>query len=238
MGRLNRVLFGWANYFCLGRASPAYAAIDAHATKRLRQRLCRKHKVEYGGVRALPGREAVAGLRLGTPEGAEAQLRVSEGMVSNESRVREIRTLGSMSGERNVVKVGNHAPARWRKPPTNCDSLYPRQARLSSTLLWAVAAVASRNGPETQGFGVRGTLSGEWQPASASERVNHSGRWQRERECQAGLMGYRWAPSEAPRRRGPDPALPAHLPRDSDRIPSRGTPRSHHPHPRPRARNP
>jgi len=97
--RLNRVLLGWANHFCLGRASPAYAAIDAHATKRLRQRLCRKHKVKYGGVRALPGREAVAGLRFGTPECAEARLRVSEGMVSNESRVREIRTLGSTSGE-------------------------------------------------------------------------------------------------------------------------------------------
>ena len=100
VGRLNRVLLGWANYFCLGQAIPAYAAIDAHATKRLRQWLCRKHKVKYGGVRALPGREAVAGQRLGTPACAEAQLRVSEGMISNESRVREIRTLGSMSGER------------------------------------------------------------------------------------------------------------------------------------------
>ena len=50
--------------------------------------------------RALPGRGAVAGLRLGRPEGAAAQLRVSEGMISNESRMREIRTLGSMSGER------------------------------------------------------------------------------------------------------------------------------------------
>ena len=45
---LNRVLLGWANYFRLGQASPAYRAIDAHATKRLRQWLCRKHKVESG----------------------------------------------------------------------------------------------------------------------------------------------------------------------------------------------
>ena len=37
---------------------------------------------------------------------------------------------------------------------------------------------------------------------------------------------------------GPDPALPSHLPRDSDRIPSRGTPRTHRPHPRSRDRNP
>ena len=98
--RLNRVLLGWANYFCLGQASPAYAAVDAHASKRLRQCLCRKHKVKDGGELALPGREAVGGSRLGTPECAKAQFRVSEGMVSNESRVREIRTLGSTSGER------------------------------------------------------------------------------------------------------------------------------------------
>lgn len=45
---LNRVLLGWWNYFRLGQASPAYRAIDAHATKRLRQWLCRKHKVESG----------------------------------------------------------------------------------------------------------------------------------------------------------------------------------------------
>ena len=55
---------------------------------------------EVREIRALPGREAAGGLRLDTPEGAEAQLRVSEGMISNESRVREIRTLGSTSGER------------------------------------------------------------------------------------------------------------------------------------------
>ena len=47
-GRLNRVPFGWANYFCLGQASPAYAAIDAHTSKRLRRWLCRKHKVKSG----------------------------------------------------------------------------------------------------------------------------------------------------------------------------------------------
>jgi len=42
----------------------------------------------------------------------------------------------------------------------------------------------------------------------------------------------------APRRRGLDPAHPAHLSKDSDRVTSRGTLRSHHPHPCPRARNP
>ena len=46
--RLNRVLLGWANYFQLGQVSPAYRAVDEHATKRLRQWLCRKHKVRSG----------------------------------------------------------------------------------------------------------------------------------------------------------------------------------------------
>ena len=46
--RLNRVTEGWANYFQLGQVSPAYRAVDAHAIRRLRQWLCRKHKVRAG----------------------------------------------------------------------------------------------------------------------------------------------------------------------------------------------
>ena len=45
---LNRKISGWAQYFCLGQVTPAYSAIDAHVTKRLRQWLCRKHKVRSG----------------------------------------------------------------------------------------------------------------------------------------------------------------------------------------------
>ena len=48
VARLNRLLTGWANYFNLGQVSPAYAAVDRHATRRLRQWLCRKHKVRSG----------------------------------------------------------------------------------------------------------------------------------------------------------------------------------------------
>ena len=48
VARLNRLLTGWANYFILGQVGPAYAAIDRHATRRLRQWLCRKHKVRSG----------------------------------------------------------------------------------------------------------------------------------------------------------------------------------------------
>ena len=46
--RLNRVMEGWANYYQLGQVSPAYQAVDAHAIRRLRQWLCRKHKVRAG----------------------------------------------------------------------------------------------------------------------------------------------------------------------------------------------
>ena len=48
VARLNRLLTGWANYFTLGQVSPAYRAVDQHAARRLRQWLCRKHKVRDG----------------------------------------------------------------------------------------------------------------------------------------------------------------------------------------------
>jgi group II intron reverse transcriptase/maturase len=45
VGRLNRTLRGWANYFCLGTVTRAYRQVTAHACHRLRQWLVRKHKV-------------------------------------------------------------------------------------------------------------------------------------------------------------------------------------------------
>lgn len=44
VARLNRMLVGWANYFCLGGVSKAYRAVDAHTRWRLRQWLRRKQK--------------------------------------------------------------------------------------------------------------------------------------------------------------------------------------------------
>jgi hypothetical protein len=42
---LNRMMTGWANYFCLGPVSHAYRAVERPARKRLRQWLCAKHKL-------------------------------------------------------------------------------------------------------------------------------------------------------------------------------------------------
>jgi group II intron reverse transcriptase/maturase len=45
VGRLNRLLRGWANYFCLGAVTAAYRKVTAHACHRLRQWLMKKFKV-------------------------------------------------------------------------------------------------------------------------------------------------------------------------------------------------
>jgi RNA-directed DNA polymerase len=52
--RLNRMLVGWANYFCLGPVSQAYRAIDQHVRRRLRQWLCAKHQVPGPGSARYP----------------------------------------------------------------------------------------------------------------------------------------------------------------------------------------
>jgi RNA-directed DNA polymerase len=52
--RLNQLLLGWSNYFCLGPVSRAYRAIDRHVGHRLRQWLCAKHKVKSRGTSRFP----------------------------------------------------------------------------------------------------------------------------------------------------------------------------------------
>jgi RNA-directed DNA polymerase len=54
VSRLNRLLRGWANYFCLGPVSPAYRAIDQQVCRRLRQWLCAKHRVKGQGTARFP----------------------------------------------------------------------------------------------------------------------------------------------------------------------------------------
>jgi RNA-directed DNA polymerase len=52
--RINRLLRGWSNYFCLGPVSKAYRSVDRHASRRLRQWLRRKHKVQGEGTARFP----------------------------------------------------------------------------------------------------------------------------------------------------------------------------------------
>jgi RNA-directed DNA polymerase len=54
VARLNRLLLGWSNYFCLGPVSPVYRAIDRHCRHRLRQWLRDKHKVRNRGTSRFP----------------------------------------------------------------------------------------------------------------------------------------------------------------------------------------
>jgi len=52
--KLNRIMIGWANYFCLGPVSKAYRAVEQHARKRLRQWLCAKHKLSWPATKQYP----------------------------------------------------------------------------------------------------------------------------------------------------------------------------------------
>ena len=54
--RINRLLMGWSNYFCLGPVSKAHRGVDAHAQHRLRQWLRAKHKVRGQGFARFPDR--------------------------------------------------------------------------------------------------------------------------------------------------------------------------------------
>jgi len=54
VAQLNRMMVGWANYFCLGPVSHAYRSVDCHAAGRLRQWLRRKHKLQARGFTRFP----------------------------------------------------------------------------------------------------------------------------------------------------------------------------------------
>jgi RNA-directed DNA polymerase len=54
VAKLNQMLNGWANYFCLGPVVQVYELVMKHTERRLRRWLCRKHKVWRGQYARFP----------------------------------------------------------------------------------------------------------------------------------------------------------------------------------------
>ena len=98
VGKVNRTLRGWANYFQVGTISKAYRALDAYAAMRLRRWLRFKHNVRRAKGRQIDSRTSTgtSGSYLSPGLGTTCRGRRRE--VLSESRMREICTSGSMRG--------------------------------------------------------------------------------------------------------------------------------------------
>jgi len=57
VGKLNLLIGGWANYFCLGTVTKAYRRVMRYACDRLRQWLKRKYKVQGKGKSRFPDQD-------------------------------------------------------------------------------------------------------------------------------------------------------------------------------------
>jgi group II intron reverse transcriptase/maturase len=88
VGKLNRMMIGWANYFCLGPVSKAYDAVDRHAKKRLRQWLCTKHKVPWPGAKRFPAESLYDVFGLVCLPKRTSSLPRAKACVFSESRMR------------------------------------------------------------------------------------------------------------------------------------------------------
>ena len=100
--RLNQILLGWGNYFRLGYVTRAWQIVQQHTCRRLRWWLRRKHG-QKGGAQGYPDMQLYEKHGLvnlvklhPTCPAVGSGVRHESG---SESRMREIRQSGSMSGE-------------------------------------------------------------------------------------------------------------------------------------------
>ena len=128
VGKLNRMMTGWANYFCLGPVSKAYRAVEQHARKRLRQWLCAKHKMSWPATGRFPVLlQRFPVLQLGAP---------------GENRVAEVNLIGQHAFR--WPDLGGDSPARLENrcvvPPGTGDNvkLSPHGAECRSSGLWGL----------------------------------------------------------------------------------------------------
>ena len=100
--RLNRMMIGWANYFCLGPVSKAYRAVDTTRPPEAASVAVRQtQRAAAGDTNVFRKRPCTQMLWLGPayhtgPRAFRGRKRES----FSESRMREIRLSGSMSGNR------------------------------------------------------------------------------------------------------------------------------------------
>jgi RNA-directed DNA polymerase len=136
--KLNRTMGGWANYFCLGPVSTAYRAVDSYAKMRLRLWLRTKHKLSGRANGMFPDTHLYGDLGLVRLDKRTRNFPWAKVCVFSESRMREIRLSGSMSGmwKRSRVNLVRHR--QTKEPGTDRGHLNHRATsrlyRLISTV--------------------------------------------------------------------------------------------------------
>lgn len=96
---LNQKLGGWTNYFKLGPVTKAYRFLDRYTTTRLRRWLGKKHKQSSGRLKRYPDEFFYQQMGLiCLPKLPQSLPSVRRHDVQSESRMREMRMSGSMSG--------------------------------------------------------------------------------------------------------------------------------------------
>src|SRR3954454_21698827 len=141
--RLNRLVGGWAAYFGYGTRLTAYRAVDNHVYDRVRHFLVRRHRVPSRGTGRYPDRVVFGDLgvlrlrrvHLGAPPCASR-------WSQSESRMRETRTSGLMSGD---GKRSDAHAAQATAPVL--DSTHRARRRTDRTLLPGPAQQRERGRP-------------------------------------------------------------------------------------------